>query len=326
MGLIDKLTKEKKKKNYAYEPMSSDLIEARRNEQMKRLVLARYNIDVFNDTLSRIEKDERLRRLTQTAMERTCIIEEGLASDAREVFPYSRISVEENLTLITALRYADTKKTAVLNVANPVIPGGGVLNGAEAQEEYLCRASNLYCCLTSGNAADYYEVHKSRHPAGNAGGVFLGTDRIIYSPAVTVIKEDTAYIPYDDTRHIGAVDQKYTDDWKTIDVITCAAPIITSTDAMPPEDLIYRIFVKRIRNILEAAIDNEVDVLVLGAFGCGAFHNPPEIVAKAFCDLFMQDRYRYAFPDVIFSIKRTGWNHDNIDIFGRALRPVTCEI
>ena len=38
----------------------------------------------------------------------------------------------------------------------------------------------------------------------------------------------------------------------------------------------------RIKRIFEIAAANENEVLILGAFGCGAFRNPPEIVAKVF--------------------------------------------
>ena len=72
---------------------------------------------------------------------------------------------------------------------------------------------------------------------------------------------------------------------------------------LPNGDLQY-LFEKRIRNILEVAIDNEVDVLILGAFGCGAFHNPPDIVADAFREVLLTDRYRKSFEQIVFARNR----------------------
>ena len=52
-------------------------------------------------------------------------------------------------------------------------------------------------------------------------------------------------------------------------------------------------------------MENEAEALVLGAFGCGAFHNPPFIVAEAFRQVMISSRYINSFKEVIFAIKRT---------------------
>lgn len=51
----------------------------------------------------------------------------------------------------------------------------------------------------------------------------------------------------------------------------------------------------RIKNIFESAIENKISVMVLGAFGCGAFYNPPELVAQAFHEVIIEEQYRNYF-------------------------------
>ena len=63
----------------------------------------------------------------------------------------------------------------VLNLANPVNPGGGVRRGAKAQEEDLCRKSSLLISLESKNAQKYYEYNKALKS-------YMGSDAIIITP------------------------------------------------------------------------------------------------------------------------------------------------
>eukprot|EP00759_Apiculatamorpha_spiralis_P011049 PhF_6_TR18522/c0_g1_i1/m.27057 len=57
---------------------------------------------------------------------------------------------------------------------------------------------------------------------------------------------------------------------------------------------------RKIRRLLHAAAMNEVDHLVLSAFGCGVFKNPPEQVAEIF-SLVLQDYGGY-FKSVTFAV------------------------
>ena len=69
----------------------------------------------------------------------------------------------------------DDKEILVLNFANPVHPGGGVRNGAKAQEEDLCRTSTLLCSLESPEAEEYYKYNRSLY-------TYLASDAIMITP------------------------------------------------------------------------------------------------------------------------------------------------
>ncbi len=270
------------------------------------------NISVFNDTQEKIKNDSGLKELTENAIAATHVIDEGFFAQSVSYHNETKVSFEENLTLISAYALADAgKKTAVLNFANPVEPGGGVLRGANAQEEYLCRASNLYNCLISPQARDYYDYHNKILKMNQFNSMFLASDKLIYSCGVTFFKEDRGYIRDCECKPT----QDYSDKWRTLDVITCAAPFFSGKQFMLPDGDLYHLMCRRIRNIFEAAIAHNVEAPVLGAFGCGAFHNPPAVVAKAFQAVLLEERYSHAFSDVIFAIKRSGGFCENIEAF-----------
>lgn len=59
------------------------------------------------------------------------------------------------------LKRKGAKPILVLNLANPVNPGGGVRRGAKAQEEDLCRKSSLLLSLEGVKAKPYYDYNRS---------------------------------------------------------------------------------------------------------------------------------------------------------------------
>lgn len=95
-----------------------------------------------------------------------------------------------------------------------------------------------------------------------------------------------------------------TADWFNVDVITCAAPYLVERK-YTNKTALKQLFKSRIKNIFESAIDNSVRVIILGAFGCGAFKNPPDVVASAFNDVINKNGYINRFEKIVFAIKRT---------------------
>lgn len=259
-------------------------------------------ISVFQDTQSRLWNNPKLYELTSQAIMCTRVFPEHFDT-TRVVGGFSTgISVTEELTLQAAARMVQKySKVAVLNFANAVNPGGGVAYGASAQEEDLCRCSNLYSCLTKPELFDSFYVYN------NVLSPYF-SDRVIYSPDVTVFKTDAPHYAY-------------TDKWFQIDVITCPAPNLNSVYD-PDYHKLEKIYCDRIRNILAVAEAHGVQALVLGAFGCGAYQNPPELMAKAFYKELTHGEYRNVFREIVFAIKADSPRGvHNLSVFRMILSP-----
>ena len=198
------------------------------------------------------------------------------------------------------------KHVCVLNFASTYTPGGGVTRGASAQEECLCRISTLYPALTDSRIfAQFYQKHRSDIEAGRMGRE--NNSDCIFTPDITVIRADTdscTPLPHEA--------------WYKTDVITCAAPDLRyDPDAkkpfLPTETALDTLLRERCRRILSVAALHGADVLILGAFGCGVFRNPPKMVAKAFeaaCDAL-----HGAFETVEFAVYCTPGRSENYDAF-----------
>lgn len=206
-------------------------------------------------------------------------------------------------------------RTMVHNFASATNPGGGVVNGANAQEECLCRCSTLYPNLNTKEMWDgFYGPHRAeRNPLHN--------DDCIYTPGVVVFKTDTA----------NPVTMKEAD-WYKVDVITCAAPNLREKPAnrMNPGDgsqmvkitakELLALHEKRMRRILDIAVAEGVEVVILGAFGCGAFMNSPEVVAQAMRNVMKE--YRNCFKVVEFAVYCSPKDDINFKVFDRLLKNV----
>ncbi len=195
-------------------------------------------------------------------------------------------------TMGAARKYLGSgKRICVLNFASSVTPGGGVINGAGSQEESICRISTLYAAISDKKTAGaFYEKHWEMIRSGEMGR--KNRDDCIFTPGIVVIREDT----FD-------CDLLPEEEWYQVDVITCAAPDLRydGEKTYDPEDEELRaVFEKRWRRILSVAAQNQADILILGAFGCGAFYNPPEISAQAFSNVF--DEFSHCFEAVEFAV------------------------
>lgn len=177
--------------------------------------------------------------------------------------------------LKTAFDYKD-ENPLVLNMASRNHPGGGVESGAGAQEEYLFRTSNY--------AATLYPLRNCYPMDRNFGG--------IYSPSVTVFRglEENGY-PY--------LKEPFITNFVAVAALN--NPSVNGKSYAKAEE--RKGMVNKIRTILGIAAKNNHRVLILGAFGCGAFHNPASEVARIFKEELESETFKNRFEKVIFSIK-----------------------
>ena len=62
---------------------------------------------------------------------------------------------------------------------------------------------------------------------------------------------------------------------------------------------------------MKTAYDENYDTVILGAFGCGAFYNPPELVAE-FYKRVIDTHFKGAFRKITFAILDDGFKGNTI--------------
>lgn len=255
------------------------------------------NVQVFQDTEMLCKTNQILIESTKNSVKNQKVILEGdelPEIDKNRFEQDAELIVSKKRTYEAASAYKELK-TAVHNFASASNPGGGVTRGANAQEECLCRCSNLYFCLSEPDMWNsFYMPHRQAHNP-------IHNDDIIFTPGIKVFKTDTS-MP----------EKMQEKDWYDVDVITCAAPNLreepsngyNSGDgdkkAMISGQELRKLHEKRLERILDVAVMNGEEAVILGAFGCGAFRNQPEIVAEAAANVIQN--YRKAFRVIEFAV------------------------
>ena len=172
-----------------------------------------------------------------------------------------------------------THPIACLNFASAKNPGCGFLNGAQAQEECLARASGLYNCLLEGK--DYYELHRKMKSC-------LYTDTMIYSPLVPIFK-------YENGEMMG--------NFVLASIVTSAAVNagVVRKQEKSGIPLILPTMQGRVDKLLALFAHQKAEILVLGAWGCGVFQNEPEQIAELFYSA-LRTKYEGVFKHVEFAV------------------------
>ncbi|HRI70665.1 MAG TPA: TIGR02452 family protein [Polyangium sp.] len=224
---------------------------------------------------------------------------EALFSESSGAGESPRVEVIEATTTDAALKLSAEKDGVVLlNFASARNPGGGFLGGARAQEEEVCRCSGLYPLLVT--QPKYYETNRAQASA-------LYTDYIIYSRDVPFFRT-SAKDPWLEKPFVASV-------------ITAPAPNAGAIMQNQSKDKakIRETFERRWRNVLLVAAARGHRSVLLGAWGCGAFRNDPEVAASTARMWLTAPRFAGCFDKVVFAIPGGGRSGTNLDVFRRVL-------
>ena len=160
-------------------------------------------------------------------------------------------------------------------------PGGGVRKGAMAQEEEICRRSNLLKSLDN-----------MAYP--------LAMNEYIYTSDVEIFKDS----------NYNMINGGF------CDVITIAS---VNLNNLPKPDNYNEIMRDIIDQIFKSAVDNNCVNVVVSAFGCGVFKNDPNEVSQMFVESI--NKYKGYFNNICFSILNDrNSNGSNFEIFEKNIK------
>jgi uncharacterized protein (TIGR02452 family) len=276
------------------DPLKVQEIQTSRNspmvapEQLKKLTVE--NLDLVDqgfylnsqDVQINLKPAEELAVTTKSYLI-SSLLPSNLSSDKKTV-----IEVINTDSLHAAkIRIDEGEKVAVLNFASPIEPGGGFSEGTMAQEESLCYASpELSAFFTRENYQGGEGFYLLKAKEG-----YAPTDHLIHTPNVAISRgtQESGYPLLDIPFHVG--------------IISAAAPcrprLTHDGKYANPADEDY--LQKCIITQLTVACEEGYDSIILGAFGCGAFKNPPKEVAKIYHDV-ITSHFPKAFKAIVFAV------------------------
>lgn len=247
-----------------------------------RLRIWENNLDIYREGgyTTRTGKDVRLD--VREALDGTRVYDAPFAAPAGPAVPGGTVTGTGSVDCIELGRRAliDGYSPVILNFSGIDRPNGMVDKGYQAQEEAICRRTNLPQALsqyyTPEWAATVSVPHRgNRYPLDPLHGS-------VYTPAVTVFRTG---------EFLGGdlLEEPF-----RLAFISNGAIRKRDVADFGEEDI--RITRERIRTVFRVGLDCGHDCLILGGWGCGAFRNPVDVMARLFketCDEpEFKDRYR----------------------------------
>ncbi|KAI0429428.1 hypothetical protein F5Y09DRAFT_342631 [Xylaria sp. FL1042] len=181
------------------------------------------------------------------------------------------------------------RKVGILNMASPLSPGGGFLNGATSQEESLCMCTTLLPALRD----EFYRIPEL--------GVVYTPDVLVFRPTSSL---SSSSIPASSSSSSSPSSSSLLSDRRTkasrgdsgedekdilpkterwfVDVVSAAMLRLPETeDGQYASAADRELVVRKMRAVLRVFAAKGCTHVVLGAWGCGAYGNPVSEIARA---------------------------------------------
>lgn len=246
------------------------------------LKMKKYRIDTQKDTLKYLDKNKNKFKSTTKRYENNTVVHSRLLTNCVKV----GVVGMDTLEAVAYFQNKLNKKFAFLVMANSSNPGGGYKSGSPAQEESICRRTNLIQCITS-----------VKYPIPEFGGLYIKNINIIRD-------QETKKYEYFNEPIISDC------------ILSCAYSNPLIKDGQMEKKYRKNTMIK-IRAMFNILLENSNTNIILGAYGCGSFGNEPKDMANIFKEVISE--YKYRFENIIFAIIKDQWinNYNTFnEIFG----------
>ena len=225
-------------------------------------------------------------------------------SDKGEVYPSTETgSINMDCVDVAEHLIEEGYNPAILNLASAKHPCGGYAQGLSAQEESLCRSSNLSVSLFQYGDVRYKDVRESCVPQKELGYPMDINYGGIYTPNVTFHRYGKSEL-YDfrippfrcDVISVAGLSFNGRSHYADVDELSYRS----ETGGFTPEG--EEIMLNKIRTIYRLGIEHGNDALVAGALSCGAYKCPPGDVARLFRVVMEEPEFKNKFRLIVFAI------------------------
>jgi hypothetical protein len=189
---------------------------------------------------------------------------------------------------------------AVLNMANAYVPGGAYIEGAIAQEENMYRRTNCHFAVKKDQLVStrrYNDILVDLISASN-GSVYLDTE----NPRICVRGSEK--------RELENLGYEWLGPNEIFPFYELRSAAMDLRNGQPFNKEQSK---KIIKAQFDTLVENNIQHVVLGAHGCGAFLNPAEKVAENYKEVIAE--YKNSFRVIAFAIYHAGYGPNNFDAF-----------